>query len=201
MRTRTSTEFGRTLPRWRRGTSSGSTRHGRRPSPNGRAVGRRTARENVADLVDDGSFVEYGPVVIAAQRRRRPVAGPHRTNAGRRHDRRDRHRQRPPVRGPRGAGRRCVVRLHRACWHAGPAEPPQEGPFVRAGRNDASARGVLHRRRGRPSRRHRRNGCQRARLLGVQLLRSASAGWCRSSGSTPGTASPAMRRSSAAAMS
>jgi acetyl-CoA carboxylase carboxyltransferase component len=38
-----------------------------------RAVGRRTARENVADLVDPGSFVEYGPVVIAAQRRRRPV--------------------------------------------------------------------------------------------------------------------------------
>ena len=38
-----------------------------------RAVGRRTARENVADLVDDGSFVEYGPMVIAAQRRRRPV--------------------------------------------------------------------------------------------------------------------------------
>ena len=38
-----------------------------------RAVGRRTARENVADLVDPGSFVEYGPVVIAAQRRRRHV--------------------------------------------------------------------------------------------------------------------------------
>jgi acetyl-CoA carboxylase carboxyltransferase component len=38
-----------------------------------RAVGRRTARENVADLVDAGSFVEYGPLVIAAQRRRRPV--------------------------------------------------------------------------------------------------------------------------------
>ena len=39
-----------------------------------RAVGRRTARENVADLVDDGSFIEYGAVVIAAQRRRRSVA-------------------------------------------------------------------------------------------------------------------------------
>jgi acetyl-CoA carboxylase carboxyltransferase component len=39
-----------------------------------RAVGRRTARENVADLVDHGSFVEYGPVVIAAQRRRRELA-------------------------------------------------------------------------------------------------------------------------------
>ena len=39
-----------------------------------RAVGRRTARENIADLVDEESFVEYGPVVIAAQRRRRTVS-------------------------------------------------------------------------------------------------------------------------------
>ena len=39
-----------------------------------RRVGRRTARENVADFVDDGTFVEYGPVVIAAQRRRRELA-------------------------------------------------------------------------------------------------------------------------------
>jgi acetyl-CoA carboxylase carboxyltransferase component len=38
-----------------------------------RAVDRRTARENVADLVDEGSFVEYGPLVIAAQRRRRDL--------------------------------------------------------------------------------------------------------------------------------
>jgi acetyl-CoA carboxylase carboxyltransferase component len=38
-----------------------------------RARGRRTARENVADLVDDGSFVEYGPIVIAGQRRRRAL--------------------------------------------------------------------------------------------------------------------------------
>jgi acetyl-CoA carboxylase carboxyltransferase component len=38
-----------------------------------RAVGRRTARENVADLVDEDTFVEYGPLVIAAQRRRRDV--------------------------------------------------------------------------------------------------------------------------------
>ena len=33
----------------------------------------RTARENLDDLVDAGSFVEYGPLVIAAQRRRRDV--------------------------------------------------------------------------------------------------------------------------------
>jgi len=38
-----------------------------------RARGRRTARENVADLVDEGSLVEYGPLVIAAQRRRREL--------------------------------------------------------------------------------------------------------------------------------
>ena len=38
-----------------------------------RAVGRRTARENIADLVDAGSFIEYGPLVIAAQRRRREL--------------------------------------------------------------------------------------------------------------------------------
>ena len=38
-----------------------------------RKTGQRTARENVLDLCDPGSFVEYGPLVIAAQRRRRSV--------------------------------------------------------------------------------------------------------------------------------
>ncbi|GAA2106752.1 acetyl-CoA carboxylase family protein [Brevibacterium salitolerans] len=37
------------------------------------ARGRRTARENIADLVDPGSFVEYGPLAIAAQTRRRSL--------------------------------------------------------------------------------------------------------------------------------
>jgi acetyl-CoA carboxylase carboxyltransferase component len=36
-----------------------------------RERGRRTARENLADLVDEGSFVEYGPLLFAAQERRR----------------------------------------------------------------------------------------------------------------------------------
>ena len=35
--------------------------------------GKRTARENVADLVDPGSFVEYGRFAIAAQRGRREL--------------------------------------------------------------------------------------------------------------------------------
>src|SRR5512144_3109351 len=38
-----------------------------------RRSGQRTTRENVADLVDPGTFVEYGPLVIAAQRGRRAV--------------------------------------------------------------------------------------------------------------------------------
>jgi acetyl-CoA carboxylase carboxyltransferase component len=35
-------------------------------------IGRRTARENLADLLDEGSLVEYGPLLFAAQEGRRP---------------------------------------------------------------------------------------------------------------------------------
>jgi len=35
------------------------------------AQGRRTARENLADLLDEGTYVEYGPLIFAAQERRR----------------------------------------------------------------------------------------------------------------------------------
>lgn len=38
-----------------------------------RKTNQRTARENVAQLVDEGSFMEYGSLAIAAQRRRRPL--------------------------------------------------------------------------------------------------------------------------------
>ena len=38
-----------------------------------RRTSQRTARENIDDLIDPGSFVEYGSLVIAAQRRRRSV--------------------------------------------------------------------------------------------------------------------------------
>ena len=36
-----------------------------------RKTNQRTARENLVDLIDDGTFVEYGPMALAAQRRRR----------------------------------------------------------------------------------------------------------------------------------
>ncbi|OLL93357.1 MULTISPECIES: carboxyl transferase domain-containing protein [unclassified Pseudonocardia] len=38
-----------------------------------RDAGRRTARENIADLLDPDSFVEYGALTLAAQRARRSV--------------------------------------------------------------------------------------------------------------------------------
>ena len=37
------------------------------------ASGGRTARENIADLCDEGSFIEYGALAIAAQTRRRSI--------------------------------------------------------------------------------------------------------------------------------
>ncbi len=37
------------------------------------ALGLRTARENIADLCDEGSFVEYGALAFAAQRARREL--------------------------------------------------------------------------------------------------------------------------------
>ncbi|RPE45878.1 biotin-dependent enzyme [Streptomyces sp. Ag109_O5-1] len=37
------------------------------------ALGRRTARENIEDLCDSGSFTEFGALAIAAQRRRRSL--------------------------------------------------------------------------------------------------------------------------------
>ena len=35
--------------------------------------GHRTARENLSRLVDDNTFIEYGPLMVAAQRRRRSL--------------------------------------------------------------------------------------------------------------------------------
>ncbi|MBV9996421.1 MAG: carbamoyl-phosphate synthase large subunit [Caulobacteraceae bacterium] len=57
------------LERWR------ITRDEARPAAveKRRRRGQRTARENIADLVDPGSFLEYGAFALAAQRRRRSV--------------------------------------------------------------------------------------------------------------------------------
>ncbi|PBC36013.1 carbamoyl-phosphate synthase large subunit [Rhodococcus sp. ACPA4] len=56
-------------------TRLGYTRDDNRPDATAkrRALGRRTARENLTDLCDEGSFVEYGALTVAAQRGRRPL--------------------------------------------------------------------------------------------------------------------------------
>ena len=63
------TDLAEVLARRRLGSDSARTEATERRH----AAGRRTARENVDDLIDEGSFVEYGPLVLAAQRRRRSV--------------------------------------------------------------------------------------------------------------------------------
>ena len=67
------------------------------------ARGRRTARENLDDLIDPGSFVEYGGLAIAAQRGRRDVAELIGRTPARRADRGDGADQRRAVRR-RGGG-------------------------------------------------------------------------------------------------
>jgi acetyl/propionyl-CoA carboxylase alpha subunit/acetyl-CoA carboxylase carboxyltransferase component len=53
----------------------GNTLDANRPDSVGRrrATNQLTARENIAQLVDDGSFMEYGSLAIAGQRRRRSL--------------------------------------------------------------------------------------------------------------------------------
>jgi pyruvate/2-oxoglutarate dehydrogenase complex dihydrolipoamide acyltransferase (E2) component len=70
-----------------------------------RNTGQRTARENIDDLCDSGSFVEYGALVIAAQRQRRTVDDLIERTPADGLVRRDRAGQRPPVRR-----RACPVR-------------------------------------------------------------------------------------------
>ena len=112
------------------------------------AGGGRTARENVEDLIDPGSWVEYGRFAIAAQRKRRDVVRADRPHARRRADRRHRARERAAVRG-------ALLRLHGAGRDAGHDRPCQEGPPVRADRAAAAAGRVLRRGRRGAARRHR----------------------------------------------
>jgi len=60
-------------PRPWRGTTSRSMPHATLRFARRHASGQRTARENLGDLCDPGSFVEYGGLVVAAQRQRRTV--------------------------------------------------------------------------------------------------------------------------------
>ena len=155
-----------------------------------RRTGQRTARENIDDLCDPGTFVEYGALVVAAQRRRRTLEDLDRPDAGRRPDRRHRQRQRTLF-GDDAS--RCVVMSYDYTVLAGTqgtAEPPEEGPAVRARRALAAAGRVLHRGRRRPARRHRR----RRRSPGSTAWRSTTSASCRARAARRHQLGPLLRR-------
>ena len=120
-----------------------------------------TARENLAALVDPGSFKR-----VRAAGHRGPAGPPERgmapgENPGRRSHRRPGHRQRRPVRPRGGPLHGHHLRLHGPGRHPGWAQPLQEGPHVRRGHPLPAPGGVLHRRWGRSARRHRLDGLDR----------------------------------------
>ena len=115
--------------------------------------GKRTARENIEDLCDDGSFLRVRPAGDgdALPRRHAGAArGAHRQDRGRC----DGHGRRAGERRPRGPGERAlhrhVVRLHGARGNAGPQEPPEAGPHVRRRQEAPAAGRAVHRGRRRP---------------------------------------------------
>ena len=142
------------------------------------AAGRRTARENIADLVDPGTFVEYGALAIAAQRARRELKE---------------LLERTPADGLiAGVGRvngelfgedsSCAVLSYDYTVLAGSQGvdgAQEEGPALRADRADEAADGLPRRGRGRAPRRYRpRRGLgardPRLRALGAALGRGAA---------------------------
>jgi acetyl-CoA carboxylase carboxyltransferase component len=100
------------------------------------ASGLRSARENVTDLLDPGSFTEYGALAVAAQRSRRSLD--------------DLQRNTPADGLITGTG--CVdgrrwragLRLHGAGRHPGHEQPCQERPPAGPGRAPAPAHRVVH---------------------------------------------------------
>ena len=136
-----------------------------------RKTNQRTARENIAQLVDEGSFVEYGSLAIAAQRRRRKVDDLIQQHAGRRPDLRRRHRERRKIRRGCRPLHGDLLRLHRAGRHPGPHEPQEDRPHAEPDRAVAAAAGVLRRRRRRPSRRYRPARHDRPRRAVLRAVR------------------------------
>ena len=156
--------------------------------------GRRTARENLDDLLDADSFVEYGPLMFAAQEQRRS---------------RQELIERTPADGLVGgvgaiAGepvRGDVLRLHGPGRHAGDAQPPEEGPPVRDRRAPPAAGGAVRRGRRRAPRRRRHADHRRPGLPRLPVLRAAQRPGPAGGDRRPATASPATPRCWAAATS
>jgi len=64
---------GRDFDDWRLRTSETQDQARPQAAAERQAKGFRTARQNLADLCDEGSFIEYGQLAVAAQRQRRSI--------------------------------------------------------------------------------------------------------------------------------
>jgi acetyl-CoA carboxylase carboxyltransferase component len=160
-----------------------------------RKTNQRTARENIDDLCDPGTFTEYGGLVIAGRRRRNTGRAADRHHPRRRPDHGHGQRQRRPLpRGPR-PHRRAVLRLHVLAGTQGARNHEKMDRMLE----------LAHRWRlplvfftegggGRPGRHRARRLHPRLRVHGP--AQRATRPW---SGSAPAAASPATPPSSAAA--
>jgi acetyl/propionyl-CoA carboxylase alpha subunit len=130
-----------------------------------RKLSMRTARENVDAIVDPGSFIEYGALTIAAQRRRRSLE--------------DLTRNTPADGLITGVGAvngdlfSAGLRLHGPGRHPGDDEPQEDRPDDGPGRARAAADHLVRRGRRRPAGRHRWGGCDRPGRSHLPSLRSA----------------------------
>ena len=137
-----------------------------------RKTGMRTARENVDDLLDPGSFIEYGALAVAAQRARRSLDDLEEEHAGGRTHHRPRHRQRRAHDARQGARRADGLRLHRARRHAGQAQSQEERPHPAGGRRLEDPVRDVRRGRRRAAGRYRCSGRRRPRLHDLQHVRA-----------------------------
>ena len=116
-----------------------------------RKTNQRTARENIDDLCDDGTFVEHGSLVLTPGTGL-PMERGHPQVPDRWHGLRRRQRQRGGVRSRRLARRHLRLRLHRPRRHPRSHQPPEDRPHAGAGQGLAAAARVLHRGRRRAGR-------------------------------------------------
>ena len=163
------------------------------------ALGLRTARENVADLCDEGSFVEYGALAFAAQRGRRELD--------------DLIRNTPADGMVTGIGSIDAVDVRRgalargrpglrrdgARGDAGLSQPPEDGSPAGHRGGTPSAGRALRRRRRRPAGRRRHADRRRPARADLRQLRASERARAAGRASLPAAASPATPRCSAAA--
>ena len=143
-----------------------------------RKTGQRTARENIDDLCRcRHSFVEYGPLAIAAQRAPPHDRGPDQEYAGRRPG--YRHRRASTAICSGTGTRACVVMSYDYTVLAGTQgqhEPQEDRPMFELAEQSRLPVVLFSRRRRRPARRHRRGSASTGLDCPTFILRETVSG-------------------------